>query len=111
MDIPLETDCRTVQSRLEAEEDLLLLDCRERDEYEIAHVSGALLLPMSELPDRHDELDSHRCRDVIVYCHHGIRSLQVVHWMRQHGFPRAQSMAGGIDQWSREIDPSVPRYE
>ena len=65
---------------------------------------------MSELQDRLGELDAHRGHEVIVYCHHGVRSLRVALWMREQGFARAVSMAGGIDAWSQQIDPSVPRY-
>lgn len=110
MTVPLEVDCQTLKSRLDAVEDLFLLDCREADEYEIAQISGATLLPMSELQQRMDELNEHRDRHVVVYCHHGMRSLRVAHWLRGQGFASAQSLAGGIDQWSQQIDPAVPRY-
>lgn len=106
----LETDCQTVHTRLAAGDDLLLLDCREQDEFETARIQGATLVPMSELATRVGELDAHKTRDVVVYCHHGGRSLRVAMWLRQQGFPRAVSMAGGIDQWSQQIDPAIPRY-
>lgn len=110
MPVPIQIDCLTVKSRLDAGDDLLLLDCRERDEHELSRIEGALLIPMGELPDRLRELDEHRAREVIVCCHHGVRSLRVAQWLRQHGFRGAQSMAGGIEQWSLQIDPRVPRY-
>ncbi len=104
------TDCETVKRRLDTGDAFLLLDCREADEYETARIDGAQLLPMSRLQERLGELDVHRDRDVIVYCHHGVRSLRVALWLRENGFDRAVSMAGGIDEWSQQIDASVPRY-
>jgi rhodanese-related sulfurtransferase len=56
------------------------------------------------------ELESHRNRHIVVLCHVGGRSLRVTRWLRQQGFTQAQNLSGGIDQWSQEIDPSVPRY-
>jgi len=88
----------------------LLLDCRTPDEHAVARIAGAVLIPMQELPDRVAELDAHRDRPIIVHCHHGMRSLRVTRWLRERGFPAAQSMAGGIDAWSTEIDPAVPKY-
>jgi rhodanese-related sulfurtransferase len=107
---PLEIDVRTVAAKLSAAEKFLLLDCREPDEYNRVHIAGALLLPMSELDQRVGELASHRDREIVVHCHHGGRSLRVTRWLREQGFPNVQSMAGGIDAWSLEIDPSLPRY-
>jgi rhodanese-related sulfurtransferase len=109
-DLPLEIDCRTVKQKLDAKADLLLVDCRERDEYETASIHRAVLLPMSEIADRLRELETHRDRPIVVHCHHGGRSLRVARWLRQQGFTQAQNMTGGIDQWSQEIDSTVPRY-
>lgn len=108
--LPLETDCRNVKARLDRGENFLLLDCRERDEHATAHISPAELVPMSELAARVGELEAYRNKDIVVHCHHGGRSLRVTHWLREQGFARVQSMAGGIDAWSQEIDPQVPRY-
>ena len=109
-ELPLEIDCRTVKQKLDAKADMLLVDCRERDEHDIASIARAVLLPMSEIADRLRELESHRQCHIVVHCHHGGRSLRVTRWLRQQGFAQVQNMAGGIDQWSQEIDPSVPRY-
>ena len=109
-ELPLEIDCRSVKQKLDAKADLLLLDCRERDEYETASIHRAVLLPMSEIADRLDELESHRDRPIVVYCHVGGRSLRVTRWLREQGFTQVQNLSGGIDQWSQEIDPTVPRY-
>ena len=108
---PIEVDCQAVAARLKAEGDeLLLVDCREADEHAVARIKGARLLPMSELAARVEELAEHRDKPIVIHCHHGGRSLRVARWLREQGFAHAQSMAGGIDQWSLAIDPSVPRY-
>ena len=87
----------------------VLLDVREQWEYDTAHLDASLLMPMGEVPSRaYNELDPDQ--PVIVMCHHGARSLNVTMWLRQQGFEHAQSLAGGIDAWSRAIDPTVPRY-
>lgn len=109
-EVSWEVDCHEVRRLLRAP-DFLLLDCREPEEHQTARIDGAVLIPMSEIADRLDELNGHRDRRIVVHCHHGGRSLRVAHWLRKNGFAQAQSMAGGIDRWSLEIDPSVPRYE
>ncbi len=87
----------------------VLLDVREKWEYDTAHLPDSLLIPMGEIPNRaYNELDPDQ--PVVVMCHHGARSLNVTMWLRQQGYEQAQSLAGGIDAWSRSIDPSVPRY-
>lgn len=109
-ELPLEISCQAVKAKLDAGDGFLLLDCRENDEYAVARIAGARLLPMSEIQARRDELTGERERPIVVHCHHGGRSLQVARWLRQQGFPQVQSMAGGIDRWSLEIDSAVPRY-
>jgi rhodanese-related sulfurtransferase len=109
-DFPLETSPAEVKQMQDAGEEFLLLDCRENDEYATAHIERAKLLPMSEIADRLPELATHRDQRVIVHCHHGGRSLRVVRWLREQGFAKAQNMAGGIDRWSTDVDPTVPRY-
>jgi rhodanese-related sulfurtransferase len=69
-----------------------------------------MLVPMQELPERLAELEAFRPATVVVHCHHGMRSLKVARWLRDRGFSRAVSMRGGIEAWSLEIDPAVPRY-
>ena len=87
----------------------LLLDVREPWEYATANLPGAVLMPMGDVPSRaHQELDPDQ--PIVVLCHHGARSLSVTMWLREQGFEHVQSLAGGIDRWSRVIDPSVPRY-
>ena len=87
----------------------LLLDVREPWEYQTASIANSLLMPMGEVASRaHTELDPDA--PVVVMCHHGARSLSVAMWLREQGFTNAQSLAGGIDAWSRVVDPAVPRY-
>ena len=107
---PLEITCPEVQQKLAVGEDLLLLDCREPNEWELVHIEAAELLPMSQLVARVGELEPHRTRPIAVYCHHGGRSLQVTAWLRSQGFAHVQSLRGGIDQWAAEIEPAMPRY-
>ena len=89
-------------------EKLLLLDCREPWEYDTARIAGSTLIPMGDIPARVQELDPEE--RIVVYCHHGVRSVNVAQWLRQQGFDKAQSMSGGIARWSALIDRSVPMY-
>ena len=87
----------------------LLLDCREPMEFEMARLEDSVLMPMGDIPSRaHQELDPDQ--HIVVLCHHGQRSLNVALWLRQQGFENAQSLAGGIEEWARSVDPAVPRY-
>jgi rhodanese-related sulfurtransferase len=86
-----------------------LIDVREPWEYETAKVNGSLLMPMGDVPSRaHQELDPDD--RFLVLCHHGARSLSVTNWLRQQGFEASQSIAGGIDAWSCEVNALIPRY-
>jgi rhodanese-related sulfurtransferase len=88
---------------------LVLLDVREPWEQEEALIEGSRLMPMADVPSRaHQELDPDS--DIIAICHHGTRSMSVTMWLRDQGFEKVQSLRGGIDAWSREVDPKVPRY-
>ncbi|MEQ8849556.1 rhodanese-like domain-containing protein [Botrimarina sp.] len=110
MDEPsLELSCSELKQRLDAREALLLVDCREPEEHAIVRLGGSVLVPMAQVPGRLGELAADG-RPVVVYCHHGMRSLQAVRWLREQGLADAQSLAGGIDAWSLEIDPAAPRY-
>jgi rhodanese-related sulfurtransferase len=84
-----------------------LLDVREPWEHELCAIAGSRLCPMEELPCRVDEVD--RDREVVVYCHHGIRSAAVVQWLRGQGIP-AVNLVGGIDAWTLRVDPTLRRY-
>jgi len=86
-----------------------LLDVREPWEFQTAHVEGSLPIPMNEVPARAaQELDP--AERLVVLCHHGVRSMNVAVWLRRQGFAQAQSIRGGIDAWSLEVDAAVPRY-
>ena len=91
-------------------DDYLLLDCRNRDEHAFVHIPNATLIPMDEITSREAELRAYQGRKIIVYCHMGVRSAMVTQWLRENEFPHAQSLAGGIDAWSVQVDPSLPRY-
>lgn len=97
-----------VKQRRERREELTLLDVREPWERQAASIVGSQFIPMADLPSRLQELDPDQ--HIVVYCHHGVRSLSVTGWLRKQGYEKVQSIAGGIDQWSLEIDPNVPRY-
>ena len=109
--LPLETDVASVKQMLDRGEKFILLDCREPDEHAAARIAGSRLIPMREIPARLAELAAHKDERIVVHCHHGGRSMRVTNFLRQQGFSQAQNMAGGIDAWSQQIDPSVPRYE
>jgi rhodanese-related sulfurtransferase len=108
--VPIEIDVTAVQAWQQSEENWVLVDCREENEYETAKIEGAILLPMSRWQEAIPKLETFAGKHVVVHCHHGGRSLRVANWLRENGYPTAQSMAGGIDQWSLQIDPSIARY-
>lgn len=109
--LPLAVSADDVHELLQHKSDgVLLLDCRRQDEYDFVHIEGATLVPMDELAQRCSEIDQHRDKRIVVYCHAGVRSQMVAQWLRAEGFGSAQTMAGGIDDWSVRIDPSLPRY-
>jgi rhodanese-related sulfurtransferase len=86
-----------------------LIDVREPWEFATAKVEGSVLMPMGDVPGRaHQELDPDE--RIVVMCHHGARSLNVTMWLRNQGFEQVQSLRGGIDAWSADVDAKVPRY-
>jgi adenylyltransferase/sulfurtransferase len=90
------------------EEDLILLDVREPHEWEIVHIDGARLIPLTQLPDRLGELDGHA--EIVTQCHHGARSMKALEILRGAGFGKVRSLAGGIDAWAERIEPGMARY-
>ncbi len=107
----MEIQPQDLKARLDAGEAIHLLDCREPFEFQLAHLAGAQLMPMNTIPAQLTALEALSDeKTIVVYCHHGMRSLNVVNWLRQQGITNSVSLAGGIDRWSLTIDPSVPRY-
>ena len=97
-----------VKRLLDEGKKVVILDVRNPPEFEIGTIEGSVRIPLPELQDRLGELDS---RDnIIVHCHHGPRSTRAVNMLRKFGFTKAKNLKGGIDQWSIDVDPSVPRY-
>lgn len=109
-DLPIEIPCAEVRHLLDSNQPFLFIDCRTSDEQAICRLPRSHLIPLQDLPEYLGWLRENVKPRLVVYCHHGQRSLRAAHWLRTQGFSSAQSMAGGIDAWSRAIDPSVPRY-
>ena len=99
---------RDLKRKVDAHEPFQLLDVREIFEYEIARIDGAKLIPLREIGARAEELP--RDGQIVVHCHSGKRSAEAVRLLRERGFSDVYNLEGGIDAWSREIDPTVPRY-
>lgn len=111
MSAPLEVSATAVKQRLDAGEKLHLIDVREPHEFLLAKIDGATLVPMRSVPGELQDLEKRADEaPLIVFCHRGVRSLNVVNWLRQQGVENCTSMAGGIDAWSLSADPNVPRY-
>lgn len=94
--------------RLHRGDDMIVLDVREPSELRIAALPGTTHIPMNDIPARAEELP--KDKDIVVMCHHGMRSMQVALYLERQGFERLYNLAGGIDAWSRQIDSSVPLY-
>ena len=107
--LPLEITPKEVKRLLDKRARVRLVDVREPVEFEAARIEGAELFPMRTIPKALPLFEEEE-NQIVVYCHHGMRSLQVVGWLREQGVENCASMAGGIDRWSLEIDPQVPRY-
>jgi rhodanese-related sulfurtransferase len=87
-----------------------LIDCREPDEFEVCRIEGAQLIPLSNFVFEAVQKLPEKSLPIVVYCHHGMRSAQATTFLRKKGYARTFSMAGGIETWSVEIDPEIPRY-
>ena len=106
----LETDCQTVKQKIDSNHPFLLLDCREQEEHTLVNIPVARLLPMSEIQDRISELEDQREAEIIVYCHHGMRSQRAGVIMASQGFDKLINLVGGIDAWACNIAPEMKRY-
>jgi rhodanese-related sulfurtransferase len=106
----LEIPCEELKRILDAKEPISLIDCRQPGEHAICRIEGAVLIPLPEFPEYFGDVEVEPDRRVVIYCHHGVRSLNAAAYLRQLGFKGAVSLAGGIDLWSQRVDPGVPRY-
>jgi rhodanese-related sulfurtransferase len=108
--MPREIDVESLAAKLKAGEPMMLLDVRQSWEHETAALPASLLIPLNELTRRVGEVKPADGTMVVVYCHHGVRSLSGAAVLERAGIGNVVSLAGGIDAWSLRIDPSVPRY-
>jgi rhodanese-related sulfurtransferase len=107
----LEISPADAKKRLTNSNKTILVDVREPEECAVAHLGAAEYVPMTLVPAAFERLEGlAEAGDLLVLCHHGVRSLQVVVWLRERGLENCYSVAGGIDRWSRELDPAIPRY-
>ncbi|HKV27216.1 MAG TPA: rhodanese-like domain-containing protein [Candidatus Acidoferrales bacterium] len=97
-----------VKQQLDRGEKLFFVDVRESWEHQLCHIEGSKLIPLGQIPASLQEFEA--ADSVILFCHSGRRSLDAATWLRSQGIAGARSMTGGIDRWSQEIDPRVPRY-
>ncbi|MEZ6095902.1 MAG: rhodanese-like domain-containing protein [Pirellulaceae bacterium] len=110
MTVPLEITASDVKQKIDDGADFILLDVREPFEFEYCKIAGSYHVPMGEIPQRVDQWASWKDEPIVVVCHHGVRSLQVTHFLRSKGFGHSQSLRDGIEGWSLTIDPNIPRY-
>jgi rhodanese-related sulfurtransferase len=107
----LEITPRDLKRLMDAGESIVLVDVREAAEHAIARIDGAELIPMNSIPAHLHRLEAQAEESVLVaFCHHGVRSLHVVAWLRAQGVSNAVSLTGGIERWATEIDQQVPHY-
>jgi rhodanese-related sulfurtransferase len=108
---PYEVTPQAAKEQLTDRKQATLIDVREPAECALAGIEGAELIPMGSVPAELQKLEGLAdSGDLLILCHHGVRSMQVTMWLRARGIENCYSVAGGIDRWSCEVDPSVPRY-
>jgi rhodanese-related sulfurtransferase len=111
MTLPWEVEPEDLAEALKQVEAPRLIDCRELDEWDICHIDGAQLVPLSRFVEEALRvLGSDLKQRIIVNCHHGVRSMNATRWLRQQGYEGAQSLRGGIDLWAEMIEPEMRRY-
>lgn len=109
--LPYELSPREVKEKIDAGEAVALLDVREPFEHTLTRIDGCELIPMNTVPARLQHIEGLAEGSLlVVYCHHGVRSLNVVSWLRAQGVANCVSMSGGIEAWSLDVDRKVPRY-
>jgi rhodanese-related sulfurtransferase len=97
-----------LKNRLQKGDNLLLLDVRESNEFRYAHIDNSVLIPLNQIPNRLDELNAQQ--EIVVICHHGMRSQQAANYLEHSGFKNIANLKGGIEAWSCDCDSTVPRY-
>lgn len=108
MEMNKEISAQEAENLHKTESDVVLLDVREDSELSICRIEGALHIPMGQIPERADSLPQDKT--LVVFCHHGMRSLNVVQYLESRGFENAVNLAGGIHAWSIQVDPALARY-
>lgn len=96
--------------KLRSERPPHLLDVRQPEEHDFVALPNSTLIPLSEIASRASEIEEWRDEEIVVYCHHGIRSLNAIAQLIHAGFTRLQNLAGGIDRWATDVDRNLPRY-
>ena len=110
-ELPIEISVTETQALLaDPASSVCLIDCREQEEWDICHIEGAELIPLTRFAEEATAQLHDPAQHLIVYCHHGMRSLRATNWLRQKGFTATQSMAGGIAAWADQVDPGMQRY-
>ena len=104
-----EISAKELHERRRRGEAIQLIDCREPWEHEFVRLEQSVLIPMNDTPSRLEELRGMEGQ-LVIYCHHGVRSMHVAQWLRSQGLADVVSLAGGIDAWSLQVDPDLPRY-
>ena len=104
----LDLAAQEVKEKLDRGEKIVLLDVREPWEFNFNRIDGGIHIPLADLPQRFNELDPET--EIVSYCHMGVRSLKAALFLKQQGFTKVWNLAGGIDAWSQQVDPKVPRY-
>ena len=99
---------QNLKEQIDKDERLLILDVREKEEYQLCRIPGAKLIPLKEIPKRFTEINT--SENIVVYCHSGIRSAQATLFLKKKGYSNVKNLIGGIDSWSINIDPDVARY-
>lgn len=100
-----------VKQLLDTGQRVTLVDVREERERDVCQIQGSELIPMGQIPQHLPHLEALAEESlVVILCHHGVRSLNVVNWLRRQGVENCQSMRGGIDAWSKHVDARVPTY-
>lgn len=105
-----EISVKELKAKLDRKEDFILIDVREKFEHQIAHLKNAKLIPLGQLETHLKDLQPLKDKEIVAHCHHGGRSRRALEFLKSKGFKKLKNVEGGIDEWSVQIDPSVPRY-